>query len=202
MNTEDNTKDNMTEPNESNDMFADARKYVNDLFGKKEEGAAETIGELAAEDNSVSAKEAKLEEELTDARDRLLRANAEFDNYRKRTMKERMELLKTAGAEVIVAMLPVLDDFERAMKAMQQTQQTEALAGITLIYHKLKTTLEQKGLTVMETVDTDFDSDLHEALTTVPSDDESKKGKVVDEMEKGYYLGGKVIRHAKVVVGG
>lgn len=202
MNTQENNNETPNEQNAGGDVFADARKYVNDLFGKKEVGTKNSVGELASDDIEITDNEARLEAELTDVKDKLLRTNAEFDNYRKRTMRERMELLKTATTDLVIAILPVLDDFERALKAMQQGPQNEAIEGVTLIYNKLKTNLEQKGLTTMISIDTKFDADLHEALTIVPVEDDSRKGIVIEEMEKGYYLGGKVIRHAKVVVGG
>jgi len=146
--------------------------------------------------------EAKLKEELAAANDKYLRLFAEFDNFRRRTANERKELLVTAGKEVIVSLLPVLDDFERAFKSMETATDVVAVqAGVELIYSKLNNILAQKGLKPMESVGQPFDADLHEAITNIPAPNEELKGKVLDEMEKGYYLGDKVIRFAKVIVG-
>jgi molecular chaperone GrpE len=131
-------------------------------------------------------------------KEKWLRLNAEFENYKKRTLREKSELIKTAGQEVIISLLPVLDDFERALKNAGPDDKTQE--GIRLIYQKLKNMLEQKGLKPMEATGEDFDTDLHEAITSVKAEEEMK-GKVVEEMEKGYFLNGKVIRHAKVIVG-
>jgi len=151
----------------------------------------------------------KTEEVLTDwetkyneINDKFLRLYSEFDNFRKRTTKERIELIKTASSETIAAMLPVIDDFERALKAMHDAGESDSIKeGIDLIYNKLKSILNSKGLVAMEAVGKEFDADLHEAITKIPAPDESMKGKVIDEVEKGYLLGEKVIRYAKVVVG-
>jgi len=134
--------------------------------------------------------------------DKFLRLFSEFDNYRKRTLKEKIEFSKTASEEVITAMLPVVDDFERAMQAMESQQAPEATAeGIRLIYNKLIKTLQQKGLSEIEALHETFDTDFHEALTNIPAPEPSLKGKVVDVIQKGYLLNGKVIRFARVVVG-
>ncbi|MEP7167836.1 MAG: nucleotide exchange factor GrpE [Bacteroidota bacterium] len=137
----------------------------------------------------------KLEENLAKEKDKYLRLVAEFENYKKRNLKERLELLKAAGEDVIISILPVLDDFERASKA-------DALPeGISLIYNKFVTTLHQRGLKPMEAEGKDFDPDLYDALSNIPVQDENMKNKVIDEIEKGYFLNEKVIRHAKVIVG-
>lgn len=151
--------------------------------------------------NEVSA-EAKLKEDLALANDKYLRLYAEFDNYKRRTTKERVDLLQTAGKEVIVSMLTVLDDFERAAKAMESSTDVNAVKeGVALVQSKLKSILSQKGLKEMETKGTTFDADIHEAITSIPAPTDDLKGKVVDELEKGYYLNDKVVRFAKVVVG-
>ena len=145
-----------------------------------------------ADDNAAKIEELK---------DKYLRLFADFDNYKKRVAKERLELIKEAGKDVIMNLLPVLDDFERAMKAAEKSEDVEAVKeGLKLIHGKLNKNLEQKGLKPMETQGKDFDSSFHEAITEVPAGDELK-GKVVDEVEKGYYLNDKIIRYAKVVVG-
>ncbi len=146
--------------------------------------------------------ESKLKEDLAQANDKYLRLYAEFDNFKRRTSKERVELLQTAGKEVIVSLLPVLDDFERAIKAMETAQDVAAVKeGVTLVQSKLKNILTQKGLKEMEAKGTAFDADIHEAITNIPAPTDDLKGKVVDELEKGYYLNDKVVRFAKVVVG-
>ena len=138
---------------------------------------------------------------IAELNDKHLRLYSEFDNYRKRTSKERIELSKTASEEIILNLLPVLDDFERALKAIEPNEQTATLReGVELIYNKMYSTLQTKGLKPMESIGTDFDPDIHEAIAQVPAPDEESKGKIIDEVVKGYYLYEKVIRHAKVVV--
>jgi molecular chaperone GrpE len=144
----------------------------------------------------------KLRGELQEQKDKYLRLFAEFDNYKRRTAKERIETIQTAGREVITSMLDVLDDLERAEKQMQSTTDANVLKeGVSLVFNKLRTTLQSKGLKPMESISTDFDTEKHEAITEIPAPNETLKGKVVDEVTKGYYLNDKLIRHAKVVVG-
>ena len=146
--------------------------------------------------------EDKLRAELAEANDKYLRLYAEFDNYKRRTSKERVDLLQTAGKDVIVDMLPILDDFERALKSMETATDVSAVKeGVTLVHNKIKSTLTNKGLKEMESKGNVFDADIHEAITNIPAPSEDLKGKVVDEVEKGYYLNDKVIRFAKVIVG-
>jgi molecular chaperone GrpE len=146
--------------------------------------------------------EEKLQEEVAALNDKYLRLFAEFDNYKRRTQKERVELLQTAGKDVIISMLPVLDDFDRANKAIDSATDINPIReGIALVHHKLKSVLGQKGLKEMESISIPFDTDLHEAITKIPAPNEEMKGKVIDELEKGYTLNDKVIRFAKVVVG-
>lgn len=133
--------------------------------------------------------------------DTYLRLYSEFDNYRKRTAKEKLELSATASAAVMKDLLPVLDDFERALQNMEKNGNEADLQGVTLIYNKLKSTLQKKGLEEIVAIDCEFNTDEHEALTMVPAPDESKKGKVIDVIQKGYKLNGTVIRFARVVVG-
>lgn len=130
-----------------------------------------------------------------------LRLYSEFDNYRKRTAKEKLELSATASAAVMKDLLPVLDDFERALQNMEKNGNEADLQGVTLIYNKFKSTLNKRGLEEIVAIDCDFNTDEHEALTMVPAPDESKKGKVIDVIQKGYKLNGTVIRFARVVVG-
>lgn len=145
---------------------------------------------------------AKLEGELAQEKDKFLRLFAEFENYKRRTTKERLELFKTAGQEVMVALLPVMDDFERALAEIDRSGDAELLKGVELIQNKLKETLKAKGLEQMAVGEGDaFDAEIHEALTQIPAPDKKLKGKVLDVVEKGYTLGDKIIRHPKVVVG-
>lgn len=156
--------------------------------------------EIEAEINENEAD--NFEVKYLEANDKFLRLYSEFDNFRKRNAKERIDLIKTAGADIITSLLPIMDDFERALKAMHDAGESDAVKeGIDLIYNKLKNTLNAKGLEAMDSIGKEFDADLHEAITKIPAPDESMKGKVIDEVEKGYLLGGKVIRYAKVVVG-
>jgi molecular chaperone GrpE len=141
-------------------------------------------------------------EKNADLKDKYLRLLADFDNFKKRSAKEWIEKNKEAGKDVIVPLLTVLDDFERAMKTMKSSDNVQSIReGSELIYNKLKKTLEQKGLEPMESIGQPFDAERHDAITEIPAQIESDKGKVMDEIEPGYLLNGKIIRHAKVVVG-
>ncbi len=143
------------------------------------------------------------EEKIAELNDKYLRLYSEFDNYRKRTLKEKAELSKFASADVITSLLPVLDDFERAIKAFTATSDngTALKEGVVLIFNKFLSVLNQQGLEQMKTLGESFDTDFHEAVTNVPAANPDQKGKVVDEILKGYLLNGRVIRFAKVVVG-
>ena len=142
------------------------------------------------------------EQKLIENQDKYLRLSAEFDNYRKRTLKEKSELLKSAGEDTIFKVLPVLDDFERAMIAMQTSADIESVKnGVSLIYNKLKDILTQQGIKEIESLNLNFNTDLHEAITKIPAPQDDLKGKVVDVVQKGYYLNDKVLRFAKVVIG-
>lgn len=149
------------------------------------------------------SKEEQLAIEVEEAKDKYLRLYSEFENFRRRNAKERMDLIKTASSDLVSDLIPTIDDFERAKKA-NETQEDVKLVkeGFDLIYNKLVKTLQAKGLKVMETEKgTPFDADLHEAVTQFPVEDEKMKGKIIDTVEKGYFLGDKVIRFAKVVIG-
>ncbi|WP_426060771.1 nucleotide exchange factor GrpE [Hymenobacter sp. B1770] len=164
-----------------------------------EGGTADTAAEPTA---APAAEATRTDAELAELKDKYLRLAAEFENYKRRTTKERIELFKTANQELMTALLPVLDDFERARNATRETTDANAVReSIEIIQNKLNKTLQQKGLTAMEAKGGDFDADLHEAITQIPAPSEDLVGKIVDEVEKGYYLGDKVIRHAKVVLG-
>jgi len=134
--------------------------------------------------------------------DRYLRLSAEFDNYRKRTLREKIELTKHAGENILISIVPVMDDFERALKLMGGTTDCVAMkSGIDLIYNKFKEFLKQNGIREIESLNSSFNVDLHEAITKIPVEDPAMKGKVVEVVEKGYFLHDKVMRFSKVVVG-
>lgn len=144
----------------------------------------------------------KLSAELAEQKDKYLRLLAEFENYKRRTSKERLELIQTAGKDVIVSLLDVLDDCDRAEKQMQTSDDIQQVKeGIDLVFNKLRSALQAKGLKAMESIGTDFDVEKHEAITEIPAPTEKWQGKVIDEVQKGYYLNDKIIRFAKVVVG-
>jgi molecular chaperone GrpE len=181
----------------------------NDMLKKKknehiegEEHLNEVIDEGNATAETEPSPEELIKQELSVANDRYLRLYAEFDNFRRRTAKEREEARKSEGKDVIVALLPVLDDFDRAIRSMENSSDVAAVKeGVVLIQNKLKNVLSQKGLKEMESIGTPFDPEIHEAITNIPAPSDDMKGKVVDEMEKGYYLNDKVARFAKVIVG-
>jgi len=167
------------------------------------EGAAKETetSEIEGTDETV-AKIEELEQKCADLNDKNLRLMAEFDNYRKRTLKERSELIKTAGESILVNMLPLVDDFERGKKAMETSEDIQALKeGIDLIYNKFVAFLLQNGVKAIPTENENFDTDLHEAITTFPAPTEELKGKIIDCVSKGYTMNEKVIRFSKVVVG-
>lgn len=159
--------------------------------------AAEPVAEVK-QDPANDMK--KLQDELAEAKDKYLRLYAEFDNFRRRTAKERIELIQSAGEQLLKALLPVADDFDRAEKSFTGKTDKEA-EGFFLIQNKFKKILEQNGVKVMDTSTGEFNPDVHDAITQVPVQDEKQKGKIVDVVEKGYVLNEKVIRHAKVVIG-
>ena len=164
-----------------------------------DDAAGGTYGEV--EENELSEEE-KLKEELAKEKDKFLRLFAEFENFKKRTSKERMDLYKTAGQEVIVALLPVMDDFDRALKELSKSEDTEMYKGVELINNKFKETLKNKGLEQIEVGEGDaFDAEVHDAITQIPAPNKKMKGKIIDVIEKGFKLGERIIRHPKVVVG-
>ncbi|WP_445381618.1 nucleotide exchange factor GrpE [Robiginitalea sp. IMCC43444] len=157
--------------------------------------------EAGNETESLSETE-QLEQALATEKDKFLRLFAEFENYKKRTTRERMELFKTAGQEVITALLPVMDDFDRALKELKRSEDEELFRGVGLINNKFRETLKNKGLEEITVKEGDtFDAELHEAVTQIPAPKKSLKGKVIDVIEKGFKLGDRIIRHPKVVVG-
>ena len=211
----------MSEQQNVNNQDDALKDTVNpDIESKQEQPQAET-NEVPIEetketpDDTVSDKKSKrfrirhaqekaLEEEkakFAELNDKHLRLQAEFDNFRKRTAKEKLDLTVTASENVIKDILPVFDDFERALQNMEKNGNEADLQGVTLIFNKLKDTLKKKGLEEIEAMGVDFNTDEHEALTMIPAPEEDKKGKVLDVIQKGYKLNGKVIRFARVVVG-
>ena len=171
----------------------------------EETNSAENAGEEKETEISEEEKTAKELEEtkqaLEDYKDKYLRLSAEFDNYRKRTMKEKAELIKNGGEKAISAILPILDDLERALQNMQKAEDVKAMyEGINLIHQKFLKNLGNEGLEKMNPVGEAFDTDFHEAIALVPAPEEAQKGKVLDCVQTGYKLNDKVIRHAKVVV--
>ena len=171
---------------------------------KKQEIVEDQVEQQQAEQQEEELTiEEKLQGELQSEKDKFLRLFAEFENYKRRTSKERVELFKTASEEVMFSLLPVLDDFERALAHIEEDKEAEELRkGVLLIYQKLISTLEQKGLSAIKIEQGDiFDADNHEAVTQIPAPSPDLKGKIIDVIEKGYKLGDKIIRFPKVVIG-
>jgi len=167
------------------------------------ENKAENSPETAPETQEAPLSELEqIKLDLADQKDKYLRLMAEFENFRRRTAKERLDLIQTAGKDVIVSMLDVLDDCDRAEKQLNSADDISVQKeGIQLVFNKVRSTLQSKGVTAMESLHKDFNVELHEAITEVPVTDNKQKGKVVDEITKGYFLNDKIIRFAKVVVG-
>jgi molecular chaperone GrpE len=191
MNTQDNhIKDESEQPHITEEQMAQGLNIDENMAG------TELLNDELTDGNDDQGKE------LAEARDKYLRLAAEFDNYKRRTAKERVELIATAGKEIIQSMLDVLDDSERATKQLETSDDIEKIKeGVVLVFNKLKNTLHQKGLKAMESHGEEFNADLHEAITEIPAPSEAHIGKIVDVIQPGYYLNDKLIRHAKVVVG-
>lgn len=176
---------------------------------QEEQKNTENLSENAETPTAETSDEKQLQDaendclnQLKDFQDRYVRLMAEFDNFRKRTLKERTELIKTAGEDILVNILPVVDDFERGLQVIDKSEDLESVKqGIHLIYNKFREFLNQRGVKEIEAVQQPFDVDVHEAITKIPAPTEDLKGKVVDVVQKGYILNEKVIRFAKVVVG-
>jgi molecular chaperone GrpE len=177
--------------------------HSNDKKGQLNQEAVQAESEFENEDSEIEGDILQTyKEELEKEKDKFLRLFAEFENYKRRTAKERSELYKTAGQEVIQAMLPVLDDFDRASAEIAKAKDKNLLKGVELIKNKFRETLISKGLTEMTVEVGDvFDAEMHEAITQIPAPNESMKGKIIDVIEKGYTLGERIIRFPKVVVG-
>lgn len=172
---------------------------------EKEITEERTVPEQPVEETAAKEEtgESKPDEAFAELQDKYLRLYSDFDNYRKRTLKEKVEHSKYAASEIILRLLPVLDDFERAIKACATTSEADQAVkdGMVLIFSKFLSILQQQGLQQMRTLGEPFDTDFHEAITNIPAPQPDRKGRILDEIEKGYLLNGKVIRFAKVVVG-
>lgn len=199
----------MKKKQNQNDINQELKREDVDVQSKPQEekdvDQKESYDEQEAQDveeKKELSKEEQLEESLNAEKDRYLRLFAEFENYKRRTSKERIELFKTAGEEVMQALLPILDDFDRALVELKKSKDTESFSGVELISNKFRETLRSKGLEPIAVKSGDiFDADLHEAVTQIPAPSDDLKGKIIDVIEKGYTLGEKIIRYPKVVTG-
>ncbi|HEX7493384.1 MAG TPA: nucleotide exchange factor GrpE [Bacteroidales bacterium] len=196
--------DNTTE-NKENAINSDSNNMENpeisDSGGSTPQSSDDSATESGASDKVVPEVKA-VEEKLAEMQDKYIRLSAEFDNYRKRTLREKMELSKYASENMLISIIPLMDDFERALKHMDTTTDCAGIKdGIDIIYGKFSEFLKQYGIKEIEALNSDFNVDLHEAVANVPVSEDEKKGKVVDVILKGYYLQDKVLRFAKVVVG-
>lgn len=169
-----------------------------DINADENQDGTTHLNEPVADDSELE----NLKAELEDAKDKYLRKVAEFENFKRRNAKERIELIQTAGREVITDLLTVLDDCDRAQKQLETSNDLPAIKeGVMLVFNKLRNSLQSRGVRSMETLNQEFNTDLHEAITEIPAPSDDLKGKVIDEVMKGYYLNDKIIRHAKVIVG-
>jgi molecular chaperone GrpE len=185
---------------EQNRKAVDPEQKVVDENKANAAGSPNETGESS--EKEVNTKEQELQKKLDEINDKYLRLYSEFDNYRRRTIKERIELARTASSEIILDLLPVLDDFERAAKSSAESENCGVIKeGMNLIYNKFKVILERKGLKPIEAIGQEFNTDYHEAITYTPAPAEDLKNRIVDELEKGYLLNDKVLRYTKVVIG-
>lgn len=189
----------MSKENQSEEM---GDEVLNNMDSPEmDQGSKCAVEEQIGLGEEISIEE-KLQEDLDKEKDRFLRLFAEFENYKRRTSKERMDLFKTAGQEVILSLLPVLDDFDRALKEIAKSDDEALFKGVELISNKLRETLRSKGLQDVAVGPGDgFDAEIHDAITQIPAPNKKLKGKIIDVIQKGYSLGDKIIRHPKVVVG-
>lgn len=194
---EDNMQQATTGENTDN-VLNNNEVEVNDINADDAVAGSTHLNEAIAEENALQ----KLQLEVDEQKDKYLRLFAEFDNFKRRTAKDRIDLIKTAGQEILTSMLDILDDCDRTDKVIAAGADLQAVKeGVNLVFHKLRTTLEAKGLQAMESVGKEFNADFHEAITEIPAPTDDLKGKVLDEVQKGYQLGNRIIRYAKVVVG-
>lgn len=195
----DNTQDKQTEAKPEEQQQNEAQQQPEAQKQQQEENADEAkASEQPAADDEVE----KLKKQIADLNDKYVRTCAEYDNYRKRTAREKADLIKGAGSDILAALLPVIDDFERALAHMNDDADLNAVKdGVALIYKKFNDYLAKRGVTVIETKELPLDTNVHEAITMIPAPTPELKGKILDCVEKGYMLGDKVLRFAKVVVG-
>ena len=182
----------------------DKSEEINEMIPEDQEiqDVQDLESDLNTQPEEIKSIEDRLQQDLDKEKDKFLRLFAEFENYKKRTTKERMDLFKTAGQEVIIALLPITDDFDRALKEISKSTDKELFKGVNLISNKFKETLKSKGLQEIKTKEGDaFDAEVHDAITQIPAPHKKLKGKIIDVVEKGFKLGDKIIRHPKVVVG-
>ena len=197
-------QDNMTDMNENVEEQAaeQATEATDTADADDNSDNSEKSGEYGEENNNEKSPLEEAQQQIDELKDKYLRSVAEFDNYRKRTLKEKAELILNGSEKAIAAVLPILDDMERAIANGEKTEDLNVLReGMSLIYTKFQKVLESIGVKEIETTDADFDTDVHEAIAMVPGMGDDKKGKVLDCVQKGYKLNDKVIRHAKVAVG-
>ncbi len=189
---------------ESDSLKKDEKKTKKDLpeeVQEKEVSVAEEPKEVS-EEEELEEKEKSSEEIIQELQDKYIRLSADFDNYRKRTLKEKMDLIKLAGEDILLKLLPVMDDFDRALHTMNEATDCKAMKeGVDLIHNKFKEFLSSNGIKEINAMNEEFNTDLHEAVTKVPSSSKKMKGKIVNVIEKGYFLHDKVIRYSKVVIG-
>jgi len=199
-NNNDRSTDNIE--NTANSGKYDGAESVEAVSNVAEENASDGLNDNVESPDKVFADVRVIEEKLAEMQDRYVRLSAEFDNYRKRTLREKMDMSKYAGENLLLGIIPLMDDFERALKHMDSTTDNEALKnGIDIIYGKFSDFLKQNGVKEIESLNSNFNVDLHEAVAKVPVENADNKGKVIDVVLKGYYLQDKVLRFAKVVVG-
>jgi molecular chaperone GrpE len=198
-------KENQEKEKAAEDVTFENQEETKEGSVKEEEKGKKSPAKKSSKKTKKTSSQKKteaLQKQLDELNDKYLRLYSEFDNYRKRNAKERIELLKSASQEVILDVLPVVDDLERAIQSFEEHNLSkEAKKGVELIYNKLMNVLKQKGLEPIDAKGKDFDTDFHEAITNIPAPSDDLKGKVVDVIQKGYLLNGKIIRFAKVVVG-
>jgi molecular chaperone GrpE len=196
---------NKTTDNKENTTLTENNNNINSEIPPSydsKETSQENRGTTESDADSTAKQVRAVEEKLAEMQDKYIRLSAEFDNYRKRTLREKMELSKYAGESLLLNLIPVMDDFERALKHMDTATDSVAMKnGIDLIYNKFGDFLKQNGVKEIESLNGPFNVDIHEAVARVPVEDEGKKGKVVDVLQKGYYLQDKVLRFSKVAVG-
>ncbi|HKL38668.1 MAG TPA: nucleotide exchange factor GrpE [Bacteroidales bacterium] len=202
----DNNQQEQQEQQKQQEETAQEETQENEGAEEQQPEASEGQDKQKAKEKKKEKKEKKKEktdkEKLAELQDRYLRLQAEYDNYRKRTLREKMELTRSAGEDILKGLLPVMDDFERGLQSIDEAENAEALKdGVHLIYGKFQEFLRQQGVKAMESQDQEFDTDKHEAISKIPAPSEDMKGKVVDVVQTGYYLNDKVLRFAKVVVG-